>query len=187
MISWCLRHQEVRTLLRWSSLESSLILWRYRYDEWRIQLDTHVITVDPRFTDVTDEVAWKTVPCFLGRRLQEHPPFGGHDHSGLHQERITTIDHDDGRETLRDLSVKCRFARRVRHVTLLIRTHATIRVTGMNHAWVRANGKELVETVKTVTLHEKTSVGAARTFIEEVVKHRWSSWHDYWRNQWHEK
>ena len=28
----------------------------------------------------------------------------------------------------------------------------------MTHAWVWANGQELDETVKTVTLHEKTSI-----------------------------
>ena len=111
VFSWCLRHQGARCpswmVVTW--IVPSSLTTQIRWVE---------NPVDLRFADVTDEVTRKTVSCFLGRRRQEHPPFGGHGHSGLHQEQITTSDHGDGLETLRHLAVECRFARRVRHVTL---------------------------------------------------------------------
>ena len=160
-------------LLGSSSLESCLVFDDTDTMRWRIQLDAHLIAVGPDFAfDVADEVTRKTVPCFLGRRRQEHLPFDGHEHRGLHQEQITTMIMMTDAGRFGHLAVECRFAHRGRQMTLLIRTpcnYQSDRNEPRVSVW--ANGRELDESVKTATLHEKTLM----ELQEHSSKKSWST------------
>ena len=72
------------------------------YDDWRFQFVAYLTAVDPRFGEVADDAARRTMP-FLLTDLPPHEEGQNaslmlcSDHRGLHQEQICAPDHGNGK------------------------------------------------------------------------------------------